>query len=453
MVMLLGLIAEALSSSEVDILLYLSKIEGVEYEVLRRRVATGRVIVPRNVKKKKARIVGIGEGLTTKVNVNVGTSGVHADLSLEVDKVRAALKYGTDTIMDLSTGENLDETRRILIEASDGTPFGTVPTYQAWIYGVKKYGNVASIPPEWFIQVVETHLRDGVDFMTIHAAITKDLALKAVKSKRIMPIVSRGGSMIAAWMLETNRENPYYSQWDHLVELFREYDGVISLGDALRPGATADAHDELQITELVLNSKLARDAVEKGVQVMIEGPGHMTLDRIVADVKLMKRLSGGVPYYVLGPLVTDIAAGYDHIASAIGAAIASAAGADLICYLTPAEHLGLPNVEQVVEGLIAAKIAAHAGDLVKIGKRAAVSDVEMSIARARLDWEKQIKYSLNPQRAVYIREQFGGAALKSCTMCGQYCVFLILDRYTRGRKEPTFEELLDKYPGAAHEHL
>lgn len=451
MVSILGLITEATSSSAIDTILEVSKQESVDYEVLRRRVAQGRVIVPRNLSKRKARLVGIGEGLSTKVNVNVGTSGVYVDLDLEVRKVKVALEYGTDTIMDLSTGGDLDEVRRKLIEASEGIPFGTVPTYQAWIYGVRKYGNVASIPADWFIDVVEKHLKDGVDFMTIHAAITRDLALKAVKSRRIMPIVSRGGSMIAAWMIEAGKENPYYSQWDRLLELFREYDAVISLGDALRPGATADAHDELQVSELIVNSRLARDAIQNGVQVMIEGPGHMTLDKIVADVKLMKSLSGGVPYYVLGPLVTDVAAGYDHIASAIGAAIAAAAGADLICYLTPAEHLGLPDLEQVKEGLIAAKIAAHAGDLVKLGKKAATYDVEMSIARAKLDWEKQIKYMLDPEKAVKIRSQFGGVALKSCTMCGQYCVFILLDRYTSSRREPPIDELLDKYRGGVLE--
>jgi phosphomethylpyrimidine synthase len=401
--------------------------------------------------KKKVRLVAIGEGLTTKVNVNVGTSGVFADPNLEVEKTGIAVKYGTDTIMDLSTGGDLDDIRRRLIDASDGTPFGTVPTYQAWIYGVKKYGSVASIPRDWFLEVVESHLRDGVDFMTIHAAITRDLGLKVLRSKRLMPIVSRGGAMITAWMAETGQENPYYSQWDHLLELFREYDAVISLGDALRPGCTADTHDEFQLGELIMSAKLAKSAIEKGVQVMIEGPGHMTLDKIIADVKIMKRLSDGVPYYVLGPLVTDLAIGYDHIASAIGAAIATAAGADLICYLTPAEHLGLPTPEQVKEGLIAAKIAAHAGDLVKLGGKAALRDVYMSIARARLDWDTQVKYSLDPERAIEIRDQFGGAALKSCTMCGQYCVFLILDEYMRGREEPSVEEILERYRGGAFE--
>ncbi|MEM4490847.1 MAG: phosphomethylpyrimidine synthase ThiC [Desulfurococcaceae archaeon] len=441
------LIVDARSSSHVDTLFEIAKMENIDYEILRKKVASGKVIVPRNIAKRKAKLVAIGEGLTTKVNVNVGTSGVYVDLDLELAKVKVAVKYGADTLMDLSTGGDLDEIRRKLIESSEGLPFGTVPTYQAWIYGVRKYGNIASIPGDWFLEVVERHLRDGVDFMTIHAALTRDLAQKALRGNRLMPIVSRGGSMIAAWVMETGKENPYYSSWDHLLELFKEYDAAISLGDALRPGCTADAHDELQVSELVVNSKLAKNAVEKGVQVMIEGPGHMTMDKIVADVKLMKTLSGGLPYYVLGPLVTDIAAGYDHIAAAIGAAIAAAAGADLICYLTPAEHLGLPNVDQVKEGLIASRIAAHAGDLVKLGAKASVKDIEVSMARAVLNWEKQVDYSLDPEKALSIRSQFNGASLKSCTMCGQYCVFLVLDKYLRSRNQPSFNELLNKYRG------
>jgi phosphomethylpyrimidine synthase len=249
-------------------------------------------------------------------------------------------------------------------------------------------------------------------------------------------------------MLENNSENPYLKHWDYLLELFREYNAVISLGDSLRPGTIFDAHDDLQIAELVNNSKLARDVISRGVQVMIEGPGHMTLDKIVADVKLEKSLSGGVPYYVLGPLVTDVAPGYDHIAAAIGAAIASAAGADLICYLTPSEHLSLPNVEQVKEGLIATKIAAHAGDLVKLGARAARRDAEISIARAKLDWDRQIELSLDPKRASAIRTQFGGN-LRSCTMCGQYCVFLLLEKYSRSG-ELSAEGPLNKLGGRAY---
>ncbi|MEM4681474.1 MAG: phosphomethylpyrimidine synthase ThiC [Acidilobaceae archaeon] len=442
----MGLIKEARSSQFVDELFEISKTEGVDYEDLRRSVSAGRVIVLRNLARpKRPRLVAVGEGMFTKVNVNVGTSGVHVDVNLELEKVKVALENGTDTIMDLSTGGDLDEIRKTLLEAASGTPFGTVPTYQAWIYGIKKYGSIASIPADWFIEIVERHLRDGVDFMTIHAGITRELVERALTGSRVMPIVSRGGAMVAVWIKETGRENPYYSNWSQLLELFEEYDATISLGDALRPGCLVDSNDELQISEMIVNARLARSAVERGVQVMIEGPGHMKMDEIAANVKLEKSLTGFLPYYVLGPLVTDVAVGYDHIAAAIGAAIASASGADLICYLTPAEHLGLPNVEQVKEGLIASKIAAHAGDLVKIGRRAAKKDIEISLARAKLDWGTQIKLSPDPRRALEIRSQFQGSALKSCTMCGQYCVFLLLEKHASNNSvEP--QDLLERFP-------
>jgi phosphomethylpyrimidine synthase len=428
-------------SVDEEVLKSVAELEGVDVEFLKRGILSGRIIVFGNVKRRFLKPIAIGEGLFTKVNVNIGTSGTVADLDMEVRKARVAVEYGADTVMDLSTGGNLDEIRRALLKASEPLPLGTVPTYQAWIEGVVKYG--VSIPSDYFISIVERQLRDGVDFMTIHAGLTKELAEKALKSFRLMPSVSRGGTMLMVWMLENNSENPYLKHWDYLLELFREYNAVISLGDALRPGTIFDAHDDLQIAELVNNAKLAKDAISKGVQVMIEGPGHMALDKIVADIKLEKSLSGGVPYYVLGPLVTDAAVGYDHIATAIGAAIAAAAGADLICYLTPSEHLSLPNVDQVKEGLIAAKIAAHAGDLVKLGPRAARRDAEISIARAKLDWNKQIKLAPDPQKALAMRMQFEGN-LKSCTMCGQYCVFLLLEKYLKNRKEPTLEELVSR---------
>ena len=426
-----------------------AKLEGVDVEFLQRGLLSGRIIVFGNVKRGFVKPVAIGEGLFTKVNVNIGTSGTVVDLDMEVRKAKVAVEFGADTIMDLSTGGNIDEIRRTLIEASKPLPFGTVPTYQAWIEGVVKYGT--AIPSEHFISAVERQLRDGVDFMTIHAGISKELAEKALKSSRLMPSVSRGGTMLIIWMLENNSENPYLKHWDYLLEMFREYNAVISLGDALRPGTIFDAHDELQIAELVNNARLAKDAVSKDVQVMIEGPGHMTLDKVVADIKLEKSLSGGVPYYVLGPLVTDAAVGYDHIAMAIGAAIAAAAGADLICYLTPSEHLSLPNTEQVKEGLIAAKIAAHAGDLVKLGPRAAKIDAEISIARAKLDWGKQIELAPDTRRALAMRAQFEGN-LKSCTMCGQYCVFLLLEKYLKSRREPALNELVSRLR-AGEEHV
>jgi len=411
-----------------DELYELSKIEGVEVEKLRKLLAEGKIIVVRNVRRKNVKIVGIGRELTTKVNVNIGTSATVLNLDMEKEKARIAVKYGADTIMDLSTGGNLSEIRRELMKASEPLPFGTVPTYQAHIEGVQRF---KALPPEdFYLKVVEEHLRDGVDFMTIHAGITLELARKAVRSGRVEPIVSRGGAMLAAWMLENSSENPYYKNFDYLLELFAEYDATISLGDALRPGAIADAHDELQIAELINNARLVRRAREKGVQVMVEGPGHMPMDKIVADIKLMKSLTDEAPYYVLGPLVTDIAAGYDHIAAAIGAAIAAAAGADLICYLTPAEHLSLPNPEQVKEGLIAAKIAAHAGDIVKLSEKASRWDLEMSVARAKLDWRRMFELSLDRERAESIYRQFG-TSVASCNMCGPYCVFLILDKYMK----------------------
>ena len=334
--------------------------------------------------------------------------------------------------MDLSISENVREIRMVLMKESEPLPFGTVPTYQAYIEGTRKF---KGLPDEdFFLKTVEEHLKDGVDFMTVHAGITKELAKKAVKSERIEPIVSRGGAILAAWMLETDSENPYYKNWDYILELFAEYDSVISLGDALRPGALADALDHLQISELMNNAKLLEKAREKGVQVMIEGPGNVPLNKIVADIRLMKSITKGAPYYVLGPLVTDIALGYDHIAAAIGAAIAAAEGADLICYLTPAEHLSLPNPEQVKEGLIASKIAAHAGDIVKLGEKALKKDIEMSKYRASLEWESMFKLALDPEKAKKIYTQFG-ARIPSCNMCGSLCVFLILDKYLKKKPE------------------
>ena len=405
-----------------------AKEEDVLPEKLRERLAEGKVIIPRNLRRDNVKVIGVGEGLRTKVNVNIGTSTSVCNIKMEIEKAKIAVKYGSDTIMDLSTGGNLDEIRRILLKESEPLPFGTVPTYQAYIDTVIKR---KTMPDEDdFIKVVEKHLKDGVDFMTIHAGITLELAKRVVKGNRIEPIVSRGGAILAAWMLENDSENPYYKNWDYVLELFTQYDAVISLGDALRPGAIVDALDELQIGELIINARLLKKAHEKGVQVMIEGPGHVPLNKVIADIRLMKSLTNGAPYYVLGPLVTDIAAGYDHIASAIGAAIAAAEGADLICYLTPAEHLSLPNPEQVKEGLIAAKIAAHAGDIVKLGSKALKWDLEISKERAKLNWKRMISLSIDPEKAKEIYEQYG-VKIPSCTMCGDLCVFLILKKYIK----------------------
>jgi len=404
----------------------LSEIEDVPVEKIRERIASGRIVITRNIRRESIRTTGIGEGLYTKVNVNIGTSSMLVDIEMEKKKAHIAVKYGADTIMDLSTGGNLDEIRRILLKEVEPLPLGTVPAYQAWIEGVKKYGGV-SFPSEWFIEIVERQLRDGVDFMTIHSALSLELARKAVASTRIMPIVSRGGAMLAVWMLENNEENPFRQHWDYLLELFREYDAVISIGDSLRPGTIMDQHDELQVTELIEIARQVKQAREHDVQVIVEGPGHMTLDQITSNITLMKKLTNKAPYYVLGPLVTDIAMGYDHIAAAIGGAIAAAHGADFLCYLTPAEHLSLPTIEQVREGLVATRIAAHAGDIVKLGKKAYRRDAELSVFRARLEWDKVLEYAFDIEKAREIYTQFP-VSTRGCNMCGQYCVFLLLDK-------------------------
>jgi phosphomethylpyrimidine synthase len=421
------LISKARSGSLTEEIIEVARAEGVDPNILRSRIADGRVVIIRNLRRYgTVKLLGVGEGLRTKVNVNVGTSTTVVDIDMEVEKCRIAVKYGSDSIMDLSIGGNLSSIRRLLIKASEPLPFGTVPTYQAYLESVQKF---KSLPTEdYFLKVVEEHLRDGVDFMTIHAGITKELAKRAVRSSRLEPIVSRGGAILAAWMLENDSENPYLRNWDYLLELFTEYDATISLGDALRPGSIIDALDDLQINELINNARLVESARSKGVQVMVEGPGHVPLNKIVADIRLMKSLTKGAPYYVLGPLVTDIAMGYDHIAAAIGAAVAAAEGADLICYLTPAEHLSLPNPEQVKEGLIAAKIAAHAGDIVKLGSKVLSKDVEVSTYRAKLMWDKVIEYAFDAEKARGIYTQFGVRG-QSCNMCGSLCVFLILSKY------------------------
>lgn len=397
----------------------ISELERLPVEKIRVRIAEGKITVIRNYKMPKKKLIAIGKGLATKININIGTSSEVIDLQMEIEKVKVANRWG-DTIMDLSTGGDLDHIRREIIKASE-IPVGTVPVYQVFIESFKKKSGGAYFSEDELLNTVRRHLKEGVAFMTIHAGITKDLAIRALKSDRIIPIVSRGGDMIAGWMIHNNSENPYRKNWDYLLEMFKEYDAVISLGDALRPGATGDAHDEFQVAELLETARLVKSSLEKGVQVMVEGPGHVPLNEISWDVKLMKKLTKGVPYYVLGPLPLDVGAPYDHIASAIGAAIASASGADLLCYLTPAEHLSLPNVVQVEEGAIAYRIAAHAGDIVKLGKRARIWDEEVSYFRGKLDWEKMISKLIYPKRAYEIFTQFGKPNVRACTMCGGYC--------------------------------
>ena len=409
-------------------MLYVAKDEGIDIDFLIPKVANGSIIIPRNnIRKQKIKVVGIGKGLRTKVNVNIGTSTLYQNLDEEVSKAKVAVKYGGDTIMDLSDGGNLDLIREKLLDAAPIT-FGTVPIYQAYAYGVEKYKNPLNITEDDFLNSFEKHAKDGVDYTTIHSGITKELAKRVLEVKRHAGIVSKGGTITAAWMLKYEKENPYFQHFDYMCEIARKYDVTFSLGDALRPGSILDSHDELQIAEMINVARLAKRAHENDVQVMIEGPGHVPLNEVAANVRLAKSLIGDVPYYVLGPLVTDIAAGYDHIASAIGAAISASEGVDLLCYLTPAEHLALPTVEDVKEGLIAYRIAAHAGDLVKMRDKAIKWDREITKARRTLNWQKQIELSINPEEAERIHNRQGQHEGNNvpCTMCGGACVYIML---------------------------
>jgi phosphomethylpyrimidine synthase len=409
-------------------MLQVAKDEDIDINFIIKKVANGSIIIPRNnTRKQKIKVVGIGKGLKTKVNVNIGTSTLYQNLDEEISKAKIAVKYGGDTIMDLSDGGNLDLIREKLLEAAPIT-FGTVPIYQAYAYGVEKYKNPLNITEDDFLNAFEKHAKDGVDYTTIHSGITKEIAKRVLEVKRHAGIVSKGGTITAAWMLKYDKENPYFEHFDYLCEIARKYDVTFSLGDALRPGSILDSHDELQIQEMINVARLCKRAHEKDVQVMVEGPGHVPLNEVAANVRLAKSLFGDIPYYVLGPLVTDIAAGYDHIASAIGAAVSASEGVDLLCYLTPAEHLSLPNVDDVKEGLIAYRIAAHAGDLVKIRDKAIKWDREITKARRTLNWQKQIELSINPEEAERIHNRQGQHEGNNvpCTMCGGACVYIML---------------------------
>ena len=430
-------------------MIQVAKDEDIDLNFLIQKVKNGSIIIPNNNarKQKKIRVVGIGHGLKTKVNVNIGTSTLYQNLDEEISKAKVAVKHGGDTIMDLSDGGNLDLIREKLLEAAPIT-FGTVPVYQAYAYGVEKYKNPLNITEDDFLNSFEKHAKDGVDYTTIHSGITKELAKRVLEVKRHAGIVSKGGTITAAWMLKYDKENPYYEHFDYLCEIARKYDVTFSLGDALRPGSVLDSHDELQVAEMINVSRLAKIAHQKDIQVMIEGPGHVPLNEVAANVRLAKSLIGDVPYYVLGPLVTDIAAGYDHIASAIGAAVSAAEGVDLLCYLTPAEHLALPTAEEVKEGLIAYRIAAHAGDLVKIRDKAIKWDREITEARRTLNWEKQISLAINPEEAERIHTRRQGQHEGNnvpCTMCGSACVYIMLPQQ---RKTIRIEEEDDNEKGS-----
>ncbi len=393
-----------------------AKAEGIPAEFVRKKVANGEIVIPANTihLKKGLKAIGIGSALKTKINTNIGTSPLREDEKCEVEKLKIAVKYGTDAAMDLSTGRGIDSTRRKIIRSA-GIPIGTVPIYQ-----VLAEKPLSKISEEDIFSVIERQCRDGVDFITVHAGITRKNAPLA--KDRLTGIVSRGGSMIAKWIEYSKKENPLYEDFDLLCDIARKYDVTLSLGDALRPGSIKDSTDHAQLCELKILGKLAARANALGVQAMIEGPGHIPLHEIRRNVELEKKYCNNAPFYVLGPIVTDIAPGYDHITGAIGASIAAMHGAAFLCYVTPSEHLGLPSVEDVREGVIAFKIAAHAADISKGIKGAEKWDNEMSRHRKKLDWKKMIELAINPEKALDYRKRLNRSIAKgTCSMCGEFC--------------------------------
>ncbi len=413
-----------------------AKSEGMDEQELRELVSCGQAVIPANKRHTCINPSGIGNKLRTKINVNLGTSRDWTDLEMEMDKVNSAVALGAEAIMDLSSFGDTQKFRRKLTSECPAV-IGTVPIYDAVVYYHKALKEITA--REW-IDVVKMHAEDGVDFMTIHCGINKETAGKFKRNKRLANIVSRGGSIIFAWMEMTGEENPFYEYYDEILDICQEYDVTMSLGDACRPGCLKDASDISQIEELVTLGELTKRAWEKNVQVMVEGPGHMPLDQIAANMKIQQTICGGAPFYVLGPLVTDIAPGYDHITAAIGGAIAASSGASFLCYVTPAEHLRLPDVNDVKEGIIASKIAAHAADIAKGIKGARDWDDAMSTARKKLDWEEMFKLSIDPEKARNYRETAKPEKEDTCSMCGNFCAVKNMNRILDGEIVSIYDE-------------
>jgi len=402
--------------------------EHIPAEDIRERVARGSIAICANVNHTSLKPRGVGEGLRVKVNANIGTSSTFPDIAPELEKLDEAVRCGADAVMDLSTGNNIDESRRRII-AHSPIMVGTVPLYQATVRAIKEHGAVVAMTDDDILETIAKQAKDGADFMTLHCGVTLAAVDKMRREGREMDIVSRGGSFIAGWMLHNEMENPLYARYDDILDICEQYDVTISLGDGMRPGCTADATDRAQLTELITLGELVDRAWQRGVQVMVEGPGHVRFDQIAANMQLEKRLCHNAPFYVLGPLVTDVAPGYDHITAAIGGTMAAVSGADFLCYVTPAEHLALPTMDDVHTGVVTARIAAHAADLVRDVPGAREWDLAMARARKQLDWDKQIELALDPALA---REKRGARNPQdegACSMCGDYCAVEIIRKY------------------------
>jgi len=414
-----GLITEKMQAA--------AEAEGVSPEFIRDGIAAGNIVICHNVKHANGTPLAVGAGLRTKVNANIGSSSDDTDMEKELEKARVAVKYGADAIMDLSTGGPVDEIRKAII-AETNACIGSVPLYQAALDAVRvKNKAIVDMTVDDIFAGIIKHAEDGVDFITVHCGVTRGTVERMKNEGRLMDVVSRGGAFTIEWMSYNNKENPLFEHFDKLLEITKEYDMTLSLGDGFRPGCLADATDRAQIHELLLLGELTQRAQEAGVQVMIEGPGHVPLNQIQTNIQLQKRLCHGAPFYVLGPLVTDIAPGYDHITCAIGGAIAAAAGADFLCYVTPSEHLCLPNVQDVRDGVIATRIAAHAADIAKGVKGAMAKDIAMAKCRKKLDWEGQFALAMDPDKAREYRANSPVADHGACTMCGEFCAYKLMD--------------------------
>ena len=402
--------------------------EKLPEEQIRQGVACGSIAICRNINHISLNPCGVGEGLRTKVNANIGTSSTFPDIEPELEKLKEAIKCGADSVMDLSTGNNIDVSRETIIKNSS-IMVGTVPIYQATVRAIREHGAVVAMTEEDILHTIETQAKDGADFMTIHCGVSREAIERMRRQKREMDIVSRGGSFIAAWILHNEKENPFYERYDDILDICEKYDVTISLGDGMRPGCIADATDRGQLTELITLGELVDRAWKRGVQVMVEGPGHVPFDQIEANMKLEKRLCRNAPFYVLGPLVTDVAPGYDHITAAIGGTLAAVSGADFLCYVTPAEHLCLPTIDDVHDGVIVSRIAAHAADIVKGVKGARDWDLQMARARKVLDWDAQINLAIDPELARKKRGARNKIDEEACSMCGDYCAVKLVSKY------------------------
>lgn len=404
----------------------ISKIEKIDVDVVKRRVASGKIVIPFNPIHSPESL-GIGKGLRVKVNTNIGTSREHCDIGEEIDKARISLEAGTHAVMDLSTGGDLDKIRTSLLKKVD-VPFGTVPIYQTGIEAIDKHGAIVDMTEDEMFNTFEHQAKQGVDFAVVHVGVTKVSVERLQKQKRLIPMVSRGGSFHMAWILYNDEENPLYKNFDYLLELASKYDVTLSLGDGMRSGAVYDSNDRAKFQELLIIGELVDRARRKGVQAMVEGPGHMPLNDIQSNIQVMKTVTNEAPYFVLGPLVTDIAPGYDHFVGGIGGAVAGLAGADFLCYLTPAEHLALPGVDDVREGVIAARIAAHAADVA----RGIDNDIDYNFSKARenLNWEKMFDLCIDPKKAREYREKrLPLEDINACSMCGKLCAIEMVKKY------------------------